>query len=510
VVEQLKTYIRARFPLLYVLTWEEERAVREIERTCIDLRKKCFLWTQTQGLRNVALNGAPNDGLCDPMAVLNHVIDCSDDAVFAFLDFHPFLEHHPVHRRLRDLVRALKRSHKTLILLSPVLSIPEELKKDMTVLDFALPGREELGAVLDSVEAAMETGQSGTMNLNKKERDGLIRAAQGLTVSEMENVLALAVVQNRRIDKDTIPVILTEKRNIIRKSGILEYVSQDEGLEGIGGLENLKAWVRKRSRGFSDEARAFGLPVPKGLLLVGVQGCGKTLTAKAVSKFWRFPLLRLDMGAVFSGMVGASERNIRHAIQVAESIAPCLLWIDEIDKGFSGTGSSNYSDGGTAARVFGTFMTWLQEKNSAVFTIATANDISQLPPELMRKGRFDEIFFIDLPTAREREAIFRIHLRKRNRDPGDFEMEALADSSKGFSGAEIEQAIVSALYDAFEEDRPLTTPDIVRNLGQTVPLSRTVAETITALRQWAEKRARKASSDVELEFDDDQLPPVRR
>jgi len=508
--DQLKTYVRARFPILYLLTWEEERALHEVEKACIDLRKKCFVWTQTEGLQNVALDSTPDSSLCDPMAVLNHAVESQEDAVFVLLDYHPFLEHHPVQRRLRDLVRALKRSHKTLILLSPVLTIPEELLKDTTVLDFGLPSREELGCVLADVQNALDAGQNGSVKLNKKERAGLVRASQGLTVSEMENVLALAVVRNKRIDRDTIPIVLAEKKNIIRKSGVLEYVSQEDGLDGIGGLDNLKGWLKKRSRGFSEEASAFGLPVPKGLFLVGVQGCGKTLTAKAVSSFWRFPLLRLDMGAVFSGMVGASERNIRHAIQVAESIAPCLLWIDEIDKGFSGTGSSNYSDGGTAARVFGTFMTWLQEKESPVFTIATANDIGQLPPELMRKGRFDEIFFIDLPTPAEREAIFRIHLRKRNRDPEDFDLPTLADSSKGFSGAEIEQALISALYDAFEESRPLTTRDMLRNLEQTVPLSRTMAENISALREWAEKRARKASSDVELEIEDEDLEPRRR
>ena len=509
-LELLETYIKARFPLLYLLTWEEERATGEVERVCISLRKKCYLWSQTEGLRNLATKGTEDDSLNDPMAVLNAIVESKEDAVYVLQDFHAFLEHHPINRRLRDLVRELKRSHKTAVLLSPVMTIPDELLKDVTVIDFPLPGREELMGVLDRAEERLKSGQSGTVKLNRKERNDLVRASQGLTVGEMENVLALAVIRNRRIDKDTIPLIHTEKQNLIRKSGILEYVSLSQGMDDIGGLSNLKTWLGKRSRAFSDEARAFGLPVPKGLFLVGVQGCGKTLTAKAVSNFWRLPLLRLDMGAVFSGMVGASERNIRHAIQVAESIAPCLLWIDEIDKGFSGTGSSNYSDGGTSSRVFGTFMTWLQEKESAVFTIATANDISQLPPELMRKGRFDEIFFIDLPSPRERQEIFRIHLAKRNRDADDFDLVALADSAQGFSGAEIEQAIISALYDAFEEERPLDTRDIVRNLGETVPLSRTMAEVIRALREWAEKRARKASNDIELEIEDDDLPQVRR
>jgi SpoVK/Ycf46/Vps4 family AAA+-type ATPase len=255
----------------------------------------------------------------------------------------------------------------------------------------------------------------------------------------------------------------------------------------------LKDWLNKRSVAFTDEARAFGLPAPKGILLLGVQGCGKSLCAKAVSSLWQMPLLRFDMGRMFGSFVGSSEENVRRAISVAESVAPAILWVDEIDKAFAGSQSSGGSDGGTAARVFGTFLTWLSEKSAPVFVVATANDISQLPPELLRKGRFDEIFFVDLPIVEERGEVFRIHLARRGRDPEQFDLPALAEGSKDFSGAEIEEAIISALYDAFYHQTELTTAHVLSALGETVPLARTMDEHISRLRGWADGRARNAS-----------------
>jgi SpoVK/Ycf46/Vps4 family AAA+-type ATPase len=309
----------------------------------------------------------------------------------------------------------------------------------------------------------------------------------------MKSALSKSIVAHQKIDETTIPMMLAEKKQIIRKSGVLEYFSPEETFHEIGGIATLKRWLAQREKAFTEDARKFGLPVPKGLLLVGVQGCGKSLTAKAVASQWKLPLLRFDIGKVFSGLVGSSEENIRKAIKLAESVAPCILWIDEIEKGFSGSSSSNFSDAGTAARVFGTFLTWMQEKEKSVFVMATANDITLLPPELLRKGRFDEIFFVDLPGPYERQEIFRIHLKKRHRAPQNFDIETLCLHSEGFSGAEIEQVIISALYDAFEHDRPLTTPDILHSLQETVPLSQTMSERISALRTWAETRARRAS-----------------
>jgi SpoVK/Ycf46/Vps4 family AAA+-type ATPase len=287
--------------------------------------------------------------------------------------------------------------------------------------------------------------------------------------------------------------VFAEKQQIIRKSGLLEYYATSEGFASVGGLAVLKEWLSKRAMAFSNEARAFGLPAPKGILMLGVQGCGKSLCAKAVSTQWQLPLLRFDMGRMFGSLVGSSEENVRRAIAVAESVAPAILWVDEIDKAFAGSQGSGATDGGTTARVFGTFLTWLSEKSAPVFVVATANDISQLPPELLRKGRLDEIFFVDLPSREERLEVFRIHINKRGRDATGFDLEALAQRSPDFSGAEIEEAINSGLYDAFYSQAELTTEHVLTALGQTVPLAKTMDEQINRLRSWAEGRARNAS-----------------
>jgi SpoVK/Ycf46/Vps4 family AAA+-type ATPase len=291
-----------------------------------------------------------------------------------------------------------------------------------------------------------------------------------------------------------VDVILTEKEQIIRKSGMLEYYRVDEGMADVGGLDVLKDWVRKRTQAFGQRARDFGLPAPRGILLLGVQGCGKSLSCKAVAANWRLPLLRLDVGKIFGGIVGQSEENMRRAIRMSESIAPTVLWLDELEKGFSGTQSSGVSDGGTTARVFASFVTWLQEKTAPVFVVATANRIDDLPPELLRKGRFDEIFFVDLPSEEERREIFAIHLKKRKRALENFDLDRLADAAVGYSGAEIEQVIVSALYDAFDAGRDINTEDLLRNIHSSIPLSRTMKEQIDDLRMWASTRARNAST----------------
>ncbi len=306
-------------------------------------------------------------------------------------------------------------------------------------------------------------------------------------------MISKSIVRNKTFDLSTI---LGEKKHIIRKSGILEYYEAEAGLEGIGGLEVLKAWLQKRRHAFTSQARDFGLPLPKGILLIGVPGCGKSLTAKAVGAAWQMPLLRLDVGKIFGGLVGASEENIRKAIKTAEATAPSILWLDEMEKGFSGTGSSNMSDGGTTSRVFGTFVTWLQEKTAPVFVIATANNVHQLPPELLRKGRFDEIFFVDLPTREERKQIFEIQLRKKDRDPGKVDLDKLVEATPEFSGSEVEQVVVSALYDAFDAlptERDLTTEQMLHSAKEIVPLAVTMQEGIAGMRDWARTRARLAS-----------------
>ncbi|MFT7583479.1 MAG: SpoVK/Ycf46/Vps4 family AAA+-type ATPase, partial [Myxococcota bacterium] len=308
---------------------------------------------------------------------------------------------------------------------------------------------------------------------------------------EAASVFAKSLVKTRDFDIDTI---LAEKKGIIRKSGILEFYQTDEKFNDVGGLEVLKSWLKKRKVAFSRDARDFGLPAPKGILLIGVPGCGKSLTAKAIGAMWHMPLLRLDVGKVFGSLVGSSEENMRKAIKTAEAVAPSILWLDELEKGFSGSSSSGQTDGGTTARVFGTFITWLQEKQSAVFVIATANDVSALPPELLRKGRFDEIFFVDLPSQKERGEIFKIHITKKKRDPALFDYEALIAASQQFAGSEIEQAVVSALYDCYEEDKAeLTTERLVKSIEEIIPLAYTMKERIDHMRDWSKSRARRAS-----------------
>jgi SpoVK/Ycf46/Vps4 family AAA+-type ATPase len=382
------------------------------------------------------------------------------------------------------------------VMVSPIMKIPVELSKDVAVIELGTPSVDDFNGLLDRIIDDVKDQPRIKINLDDEGREKLVHAASGLTLKEAENVFAKTLVLDGKLDADDISVVFSEKQQIIRKSGLLEYYASEEQFTDVAGLENLKQWLTKRSAAFTERAAAFGLPPPRGVLLLGVQGCGKSLCAKAVSSLWKLPLLRFDVGRMFGSLVGSSEENVRRAIHTAESVAPAILWVDEIDKAFAGSAGSGGSDGGTAARVFGTFLTWLSDKTAPVFVIATANDISQLPPELLRKGRLDEIFFVDLPTEAERRAIFAIHLEKRSRVPNGFNLDLLAKHSDGFSGAEIEQAIVSGLFDAFSEDGELDTPTLLTSLAETVPLSKTMSEDLNRLRTWAQGRARPASGSL--------------
>lgn len=479
--------IKARYPLLYVPSWEEKRIVDTIQEVASigPISKVVYTWTVATGLYRRGLAPVPNT--VEPLAALEFVEKFNRPAIFCFLDFHPFLESRNVTvRKLKNLASVIKQDFKTIILISPTLTIPVELQKVVTVVDFLLPGEEEINTLLDTV--VQEQGEHQyRVNLSKAEREKLVKAAQGLTLDEIENAFSKAVVTDGVLDAADIDLILEEKRQVIRKTGILDYYPATEGMESVGGLGALKEWLRKRGRSFTDEAKAFGLPAPKGVLVTGIPGCGKSLCAKAASALWQLPLLRLDMGKIFAGIVGSSEENMRKAIQTAEAIAPCILWIDEIEKGLAGTGG--IGDSGVSARVFGTFLTWMQEKTTAVFVFATANAIEKLPPELLRKGRFDEIFFVDLPQPQERMDIFQIHLIKRNKLLKEFDLRALSDTSEGYSGSEIEQAVITGMVEAFDENRQLNQQDLIAGIEKTVPLSRTMSEYMLALHIWAEERA---------------------
>jgi SpoVK/Ycf46/Vps4 family AAA+-type ATPase len=507
--EELELLIKARYPLIYITSWDEPRIEEMLRNVARERNKRLFAWTVTSGIVAIdTLQPTPIDpAAVSPMQALEYIAESRDAAMFLFKDFHRFLvpdyigdgrtDNVRIVRKLRDLARNLKKSEKTLIFLSPLLQLPPELEKEISVLDFTLPTLDELNQALERVIRSARVRAVLHLDLEGEERERVLKAAQGLTVGEAENVFAKSVVLRRGFDLD---VIIAEKKQLIRKSGILEYTEPDEHIKHVGGLVELKHWLEKRRMAFSERARRFGLPEPRGLLLLGVPGGGKSLVAKATASLWQLPLLRLDMGKVFSQMVGSSEENIRSALRVAETVSPAVLWLDEIEKGLAGTASSHRSDAGTAARVFGSFLVWLQEKTAPVFVIATSNNINLLPPELLRKGRFDEIFFVDLPSQEEREEIFAIHLAKRHRDPNDFDLAQLARAAEGFSGAEIEQVIIAGLYEAFDNDeRDLSTQDLLDAVAATIPLSRTMREQITTLRNWARTHARPASQQTQTQ-----------
>ncbi len=504
--KDIEYLLRARYPLIYILSSEErrvEKAIHDVlqrrEQEAIEKKKppqktKIFAWSVTEGFK---LGGEVQGDSKDPLKALRFVLEAKKDerAVFILRDLHPFQKNPEVVRLIRDVCRQNKETLKTVFVISPILAIPPECDKEIAVVEYPLPELSEISGILDHVcgmvkDKPLPVGQ---------EREHIVEAALGLTADEAENVFAKSLVQTGTFDID---VILSEKERIVRKSGVLEFFRTHEKMDNIGGLDALKSWLKKRQTAFSEEARAFGLPRPKGILMIGIPGGGKSLTAKAVGASWRLPLLRLDVGKVFAGIVGSSEENMRRAIQMAEAVAPSILWVDELEKGFSGTGSSNNSDGGTAARVFGSFITWLQEKTSPVFVIATANNVDELPPEMMRKGRFDEIFFVDLPSPPERREIFQIHLKQRGRDPAQFDLDKLAEKSDGMTGAEIEQVVVSALFDEYDKNGKagvLGTEGLVHSLSETVPLSRTMKEKIATLRNWCRTRARAASVEFQTE-----------
>lgn len=503
--QELDTLIRARYPIIFIVSSEEMRLQNVVVEVAQKRQKKVFEWSYSTGIvpagTSIQSQKHRNAATKDPLLALDQVIEQVEPAVYIFKDFHPFLtkSNFAVIRKLKEIAIQLKSSYKTIILISPVMEIPTELEKEVTLMNFPLPDRDDLAMLLDKIIEDVKAFKKVKIELDEAGRERLLQAALGLTLGEAENVFAKIIVKEERLSGDHVQEVFAEKQQIIRKSGLLEYYATNITFSNVGGLSVLKEWLEKRTAAFSEEARTFGLPSPKGILMLGVQGCGKSLCAKSVSSLWQLPLLRFDMGKMFNSLVGSSEENVRRAIAVAESVAPAVLWVDEIDKAFAGSQSSGSTDGGTTARVFGTFLTWLSEKTAPVFVVATANDISQLPPELMRKGRLDEIFFVDLPSAEERLDIFRIHLAKRKRDPVNYDLEALAEASKDFSGAEIEEAVISALYDAFYARREVTTADILQSIRQTVPLAKTMDEHINRLRAWAEGRARNASVAKVLE-----------
>lgn len=513
--ENLAQLLRARFPVLYIESFEEARVLGEIASVVSNVEltrtvRPVHTWSGTRGFTGPT--GEAIASTAEPAQALDWMLRNENPGVFILLDMHAHLgdDRRPaepnVLRRLREVAQAFQSgaTPRTLIIIAPVLRIPTELEKDITLLDFPLPSEVELQAVLDQMISA-NTANNSRLRIEVDEvgRERLAKAALGLTLNEASNAFARAMVNDGVLSEDDVHVVSEEKKQTVRKAGLLEFIDADVDLDAVGGLQNLKRWLAKRNNSWLDEAAAYGIPAPKGVLMTGVPGCGKSLTAKAIAAGWELPLLRLDVGKVFAGVVGSSEQNMRSAIKTAEATAPCILWLDEIEKGFSGIGGSG--DSGTSMRVFGTFLTWMQEKSATVFVIATANKVDGLPPEFLRKGRFDEIFFVDLPTDVERRDIWRLHLNKRlaKSKASGIAVTAelvggLARETEGFSGAEIEQLVVAGLFEAFSERRALNEDDLLRAIRNMVPLSTTQAEQIAAVRAWAADRAIAASAPEDL------------
>ena len=493
--EEISILIQAQYPLIYLVTSEEERTERAISMIAQakSQQRRVFVWTVTHGIVEYGQSRhITQHNTVSSEAALQWVIQQKEAGIYIFKDLHPFIDSPVTTRWLRDAIASFKGTQKTIILMSPVQTVPIELEKEVVVLDYPLPDLTELNQVLSH-----QLEQTKTRRTTTETREKLLKAALGLTHDEAEKVYRKAQVKAGRLTEAEVDIVLSEKKQLIRRNGILEYIEEDETIDSVGGLEELKRWLKQRSNACTERAREYGLPQPKGMLILGVPGCGKSLIAKTTSRLWGLPLLRLDMGRVYDGsMVGRSEANLRNALKTAESISPAILFIDELDKSFAGTSGSSDSDGGTSSRIFGSFLTWMQEKTSPVFVMATANRVERLPGEFLRKGRFDEIFFVDLPTPEERQQIFNIHLSKRRRDIARFDIEQLAKVSDGFSGAEIEQALIAAMYEAFAQDREFTQLDIIAAIKATLPLSRTMTEQVTALRDWARQRARPAASSV--------------
>lgn len=490
--EELSILIRSRQPVISLVSGEEERARDLILLVAQELdHREVYFWNAVTGFRKMTSGvSAIDEGRTDPLTGLQRMEAYRGDALFVLEDFHPYFEEPVVVRMLRNLLYSLRASRKNLILLSPFFKLPPELRDDVPQVFLPLPDFDPLKTLLHELCEARDV----KVDLSAETEEKLIKSALGLTENQARGVFVKSILKYRVLDQTAIQLVLSEKQKIIRKDEVLEFFPAREKISDIGGLDNLKEWLKKRDKAFSGRAKEYGLPNPKGILIIGVQGTGKSLTAKATSALWRLPLLRMDMGKVFGSLVGESEERMRKALVLAETISPCILWIDEIEKAFSSAMSAG--DSGTSSRVFGTFLTWLQEKEKPVFVLATGNDIANLPPELMRKGRFDEIFFVDLPTYEERMEILRVHLSRVRPVIRDFEVPLLAGESEGFSGAEIEQAIVNAMYNAFDDgEREFTTEDIVSGIREVIPISKLMSERIEKLREWASERTRRANRE---------------
>jgi SpoVK/Ycf46/Vps4 family AAA+-type ATPase len=483
----LELLVRSRYPIIAVETWEEDRLQRTLREIGARLRLHVYEWSAGNTIRRLGMIADDVDGTQAPLDALRGVPQLGD-GIFFFKDLHRFFSEPSIVRRLIDLAPAMEQDRRSIVLSAPQITLPPELEKRSAFFRFALPGVADLKPLARSVLENLKRDHKVKVQITDEEFDHLVDRLRGMTLFEAERALTSTVLRDLALTRDDLQHVVDMKKELFQKDGVIDFIAGDDTLGSVGGFARLKAWLAKRQRAFTAEAREFGIVPSKGILLLGVQGCGKTLLAKAVAQDWGLPLLKMEPGRLYDKYIGESERNFDKALSVAEGMAPCVLMIDELEKGFSSVASSE-ADAGLSRRVFGRLLGWLQDRKAPVFVVATSNHIDQLPPELVRKGRFDEIFFIDLPDHAERVQIFTIHLAKRKRDPKAFDLDALASAAEGFSGAEIEQAVVAGLYTAFDARTELATAHIVEELGATRPLSVTRREEVDALRAWALERA---------------------
>jgi SpoVK/Ycf46/Vps4 family AAA+-type ATPase len=491
ILQDLRKFILAKASIVYILSDEEDRVeglLKELNAT-FQPKPKIFIWNPFQGLigENENIDDSKN-----PVNALDKVLQRTEQAIYLFEGLHSFLKGDPLlSRKLKDLHRSLRNRYSILFILAPTLVVPEELRRDMVVYELPMPDAIEVEHTLMGIVSASPQASKLVESLTLDLKDRMVKAALGLSLDQVARAFRSALIGRTTIDSSLIDAVIEEKGQLIKKSGILNLIIHRPTLDEIGGLENLKDWLRKRSKILGSDGKSFGLQLPKGVLITGLSGCGKSLCAKVFASFWQVPLLHLDMARLYDGTIGEPEEALQVALRTAESVAPCVLWIDEIEAGISI--QSQKAGGGTQSRVFASFLTWMQEKSAFVFIAATANVIELLPPEVLRKGRFDQIFFVTLPNVQERKSIFSIHLKKNGANPSQINLDMLVKVTEGFNGAEIEQAVNGAMIEAFQSGRPMNEQDLVISSGNIVPLSTTMREEIGRMERWAYNRAIPAS-----------------
>lgn len=491
-LDQLRSRILAGYSVQFLKTWEEGRWEGEFEQLSSEIDRSLVLWSATTGL-SPALEGEKADSR-DALECLHQIEFYPDGCLFVLRDFHPYLRDPHVVRKLRDLAGTMAGHSKTLLLLGPVNEVPVELQKESVAIDLPLPGLEELRGELASVLEELRAAGGTKLEIDEFEEERLLKAVIGLTSREVHKALTLSLQGREAIDDDVFTALVAEKRHLFQSTDLLEFHDLEEGIQDVGGLDLLKDWLTQRVEAFSERAREQGIPLPRGVLLLGVQGCGKSLSARVAARLLSFPLVRLDVANLLSSDRGGSERNLRDVLRMMETIAPAVLWLDEIEKGFAGVADDNSRDA-TMTRLVGSLLTWMEGHKAPVFVVATANSIAGLPPEMLRRGRFDELFFVDLPNYQERKQILEIHLARRGWKPEKFDLRDIANRTEGYSGAELEQIVISAMVEAYGERLLLSQDRLNRAREQIVPLSVTMEERIFQLREWAASRCRRATSD---------------